>query len=1060
MPSISQRGSRNNSFSSETTVPSLAEASAVSPFGLPTDPESLYGTTLTSAHTVITTVPYYLSDRLFSYAAPGADGALDAAAHLWRTYLRPNAQGNVPHLTRFDIRSGASNAILGYLSGLEPSAVVPVLVPGAALTYMRPVLAERRDSPVPVAFNVSALDYDFETSTLVSNYVEPLNAARYLGYSVFTPLSKNEAQSIAILTHALANIEPTLNLYDGPSYLKQSGKIEGILTGEKLFQLYQKLLAEIPSWSKIESYKRPAAALASLSKLTGSRLKSFEYAGHNSPSTVFVIHGSVESELLLHTVERFAEKDVQIGAIAARVPLPFNIDEFASSFPSSTRRIVVIGQVQSSSSSSLKKDVTASLFWKLGASAPAVAEFVYEPSFNWSSDSLESIIASYEVLPKSTSATKGDYIFWTADNGRFAEVASKIAYSFSLRDDNKLSYRAKFDNINGAGVLQAQLRTNSLVATDIDAADIVFVEGFKLLQAFDVVSTAKEGATLIIASSDSIEDLDKVVESFPTTFKRDAATKNLKILLIDLASVGEQEGLGARTGPIACQAIFYRVAQPELADQLTRYLWEGAASETELLASVVAEVISKVEEVGIKELSVDKEWASLPTGEEEEVILPPRPLETSFEPNLRESAIVPPPAISSKLELSKKLVFKESYGLTNSLRPDLPVRNFIVKVKENRRLTPDDYSRNIFHIEFDVSGTGLTYDIGEALGIHGRNDPALVEEFIQWYGLNGEDLIDVPSRDDPNTLETRTIFQSLVENIDLFGKPPKRFYEALAPFALDSSEKAKLEKLASPEGAPLLKAYQEDEFYSFADILELFPSAKPTASDLVQIVSPLKRREYSIASSQKMHPNEVHLLIVVVDWIDKRGRQRFGQCSHYLSELSVGSELVVSVKPSVMKLPPLSTQPIVMAGLGTGLAPFKAFVEEKIWQKQQGMEIGEVYLYLGARHRKEEYLYGELWEAYMDAGIVTHVGAAFSRDQPHKIYIQDRIRENLKELTSAIADKNGSFYLCGPTWPVPDITACLQDIIESDAARRGVKVDADHEIEEMKESGRYILEVY
>ncbi|GMF04181.1 unnamed protein product [Ambrosiozyma monospora] len=136
-------------------------------------------------------------------------------------------------------------------------------------------------------------------------------------------------------------------------------------------------------------------------------------------------------------------------------------------------------------------------------------------------------------------------------------------------------------------------------------------------------------------------------------------------------------------------------------------------------------------------------------------------------------------------------------------------------------------------------------------------------------------------------------------------------------------------------------------------------SARPSPQDLVQIIPPLKRREYSIASSQKLHPNEVHLLIVVVDWVDTNGKVRYGQCSKYLSDLAVGQELVVSVKPSIMKLPPKTTQPIVMAGLGTGLAPFKAFLEERQYQLEHGEEIGEAYLYLGSRHKREEYLYGE-----------------------------------------------------------------------------------------------------
>lgn len=383
-----------------------------------------------------------------------------------------------------------------------------------------------------------------------------------------------------------------------------------------------------------------------------------------------------------------------------------------------------------------------------------------------------------------------------------------------------------------------------------------------------------------------------------------------------------------------------------------------------------------------------------------------------------------------------------------------------MKVKENRRVTPADYDRYIFHIEFDISGTGMTYDIGEALGIHARNNESLVKEFLTFYGLNESDVVLVPNKDNHHLLETRTVLQAFVENLDIFGKPPKRFYESLIPYASNEEEKKKLEDLVTPAGAVDLKRFQDVEYYTYADIFELFPSVRPSLEELVTIIEPLKRREYSIASSQKVHPNEVHLLIVVVDWVDNKGRKRYGQASKYISDLAVGSELVVSVKPSVMKLPPSPKQPVIMSGLGTGLAPFKAIVEEKLWQKQQGYEIGEVFLYLGSRHKREEYLYGELWEAYKDAGIITHIGAAFSRDQPQKIYIQDRIKENLDELKTAMIDNKGSFYLCGPTWPVPDITQALQDILAKDAEERGIKVDLDAAIEELKEASRYILEVY
>lgn len=147
-----------------------------------------------------------------------------------------------------------------------------------------------------------------------------------------------------------------------------------------------------------------------------------------------------------------------------------------------------------------------------------------------------------------------------------------------------------------------------------------------------------------------------------------------------------------------------------------------------------------------------------------------------------------------------------------------------------------------------------------------------------------------------------------------------------------------------------------------------------------------------------------------------------------------------------------------MAGLGTGLAPFRAFVEYRAWQKAQGIEIGPILLYMGARHRREEYLYGEEWEAYETAGIVTLLSCAFSRDQPEKIYIQDRMRQTLDEIIQAYTKEDGAFYLCGPTWPVPDVTDVLQEAIVEGGRREGKKVDGAKKIDELKDKGRYVLE--
>ena len=308
------------------------------------------------------------------------------------------------------------------------------------------------------------------------------------------------------------------------------------------------------------------------------------------------------------------------------------------------------------------------------------------------------------------------------------------------------------------------------------------------------------------------------------------------------------------------------------------------------------------------------------------------------------------PAIESDEELKEKAIL--------DLRPSLEDKTYLVKVSENRRLTPETYDRNVFHIAFDTSGTGLKYEVGEALGIHGWNDADEVREFIEWYGLDADELVSVPSpHDNGATYETRTVFQLMQQNLDVFGKPGKSFYASLAALAKNKNEERTLRFIAAPEGVALFKKMSEVETVTFADVLRQFKSARPSIEELVGLIPEIKPRHYSIASSNAAVGDLVELLIVTVDWATPSGTPRYGQCTRYLAGLPVGAQVTVSIKPSVMKLPPLDTQPIIMAGLGTGAAPFRAFIQHRAWQKSQGIEVGPLVYYFGSRYRSQEYLY-------------------------------------------------------------------------------------------------------
>ncbi|ORX37683.1 hypothetical protein BD324DRAFT_641823 [Kockovaella imperatae] len=397
----------------------------------------------------------------------------------------------------------------------------------------------------------------------------------------------------------------------------------------------------------------------------------------------------------------------------------------------------------------------------------------------------------------------------------------------------------------------------------------------------------------------------------------------------------------------------------------------------------------------------------------------------------------------------------------NALRPSESESTYLATVSENRRLTPLTYDRNVFHLELDTTGTGLKYEIGEALGIHGWNDAAEVMEFCSWYGLDPDSLVSFPSPIRAGAMETRTVFQLLQQNLDLFGRPGKAFYASLAKLATSKADAMTLKFISAPEGADLFKRMADKETVTFADVLFKFRTARPSIEELVGLIPEIKPRHYSIASSQKAVGDKVELLIVTVDWINSKGSPRFGQCTRYLAALKPGDKVTVSIKPSVMKLPPLDKQPVIMSGLGTGAAPFRAFMQHRAWQRSQGIDVGPLLYYFGSRHRSQEYLYGEEIEAYISSGIISHAGLAFSRDGPKKVYIQHKIKEDaalLADMLTAKGENAAYFYLCGPTWPVPDVFEALVGSLQE---TKGMKRDeAESFVDALKEEERYVLEVY
>ena len=239
------------------------------------------------------------------------------------------------------------------------------------------------------------------------------------------------------------------------------------------------------------------------------------------------------------------------------------------------------------------------------------------------------------------------------------------------------------------------------------------------------------------------------------------------------------------------------------------------------------------------------------------------------------------------------------------------------------------------------------------------------------------------------------------------------------------------------------------------DLLHEFPAKDITADALIGIMRKLPPRLYSIASSPKSHPGEVHLTVGVVRY-DAHGRTRKGVCSTYLAErIAAGEKADVFVTPNKhFKIPADNDTPMIMVGPGTGIAPFRAFVEER---KAIGAK-GKNWLFFGDQHYLTDFLYQTEWQDYLADGVLTKLDLAFSRDQKDKVYVQDRMRENSKEFYAWL-EEGASFYVCGDASRMAtDVDVALHDIIEKEGGLS--KDDAAAYVKKLKDEKRYLRDVY
>lgn len=360
---------------------------------------------------------------------------------------------------------------------------------------------------------------------------------------------------------------------------------------------------------------------------------------------------------------------------------------------------------------------------------------------------------------------------------------------------------------------------------------------------------------------------------------------------------------------------------------------------------------------------------------------------------------------------------------------------FPARLSVNQKITGRDSTKDIRHIEINLADSGITYQPGDALGVWFDNDAELVNEVLALTGLSGDEAT-----------AHGTLRAALTGHFEL-----TRLHGGFITGLADISENAALKDLAGDKAQvnALVASAQ------VVDVLKRFPT-ELTAEQLVGQLRPLTPRLYSIASAQSEVEEEVHLTVGVVRYLQEDGTVRSGAASSYLADrLIEDGEVRVFVEHNDnFRLPQNPDTPVIMVGPGTGIAPFRAFMQER---EAQGAE-GKNWLFFGNPHFTQDFLYQVEWQRYVKSGLLSKISLAFSRDQANKIYVQDRLREAGQELYQWL-EAGAHFYVCGDANKMAkDVQEALLDVIAEHGHKS--REEAEEYLSELRRAKRYQRDVY